>query len=97
MGNRNDMAAAPDPLTEARPPVAEKSAHPPVDPAHYMELKHVLHRRLLERINLDRLAEIDAPRMRKEVRSAVVALVQEEDATSSPLPTPPNSPSPPPG
>jgi len=44
-----------------------------------MELKHLLHRRLLERINLDRLAEIDAPRMRKEVRSAVAALVQEED------------------
>lgn len=48
-------------------------------PAGYMELKHLLHRRLLERINLDRLAEIDAPRMRKEVRSAVAALVQEED------------------
>jgi pilus assembly protein CpaF len=44
-----------------------------------MELKHVLHRKLLERINLDRLAEIDAPRVRREVRSAVAALVAEED------------------
>ncbi len=33
-----------------------------------MELKHRLHSRLLERINLDRLASIDAPRMRREVR-----------------------------
>ena len=44
-----------------------------------MELKHTLHRRLLERINLERLAEIDAPRVRNEVRSAVSALVAEED------------------
>ncbi len=44
-----------------------------------MELKHTLHRKLLERINLDRLAAIDAPRMRREVRSAVAALVDEED------------------
>ena len=47
------------------------------DPS-YLELKHVLHRRLLERINLDRLAEIDAPRMRREVRGAVAGLVEEE-------------------
>jgi len=43
-----------------------------------MELKHTLHRRLLERINLERLAEIDAPRVRREVRGAVAALVAEE-------------------
>ncbi|MBI1352806.1 MAG: ATP-binding cassette domain-containing protein [Acidobacteria bacterium] len=45
----------------------------------YVELKHVLHRKLLERINLDRLAEIDAPRVRREVRNAVASLVAEED------------------
>lgn len=44
----------------------------------YLELKHMLHGKLLERINLDRLAEIDAPRVRKEVRAAVAALVAEE-------------------
>ncbi len=44
----------------------------------YLELKHTLHGKLLERINLDRLAEIDAPRVRKEVRAAVAALVAEE-------------------
>ncbi len=45
-----------------------------------IELKYVLHRRLLERINLDRLVEIDAPRVRREVRAAVSALVQEQPA-----------------
>ena len=44
-----------------------------------MELKHVLHRKLLERINLDRLVEIDAPRVRREVRSAVASLVDEQN------------------
>jgi pilus assembly protein CpaF len=43
-----------------------------------MELKHTIHRKLLERINLDRLAQIDAPRMRREVRSSVAALMLEE-------------------
>jgi pilus assembly protein CpaF len=45
--------------------------------AEYMELKHQLHRKLLERINLERLAEIDAPRVRREVRVAVAAMVDE--------------------
>ncbi len=45
----------------------------------YMEMKHRLHRRLLERINLGRLAEIDAPRVRGEVRAAVAALVAEDE------------------
>ncbi len=43
----------------------------------HMELKHQLHRKLLERINLERLAEIDAPRVRREVRAAVAAMVRE--------------------
>ena len=44
-----------------------------------MELKHRLHSRLLERINLDRLAAIDAPRMRREVRGALETLIAVED------------------
>jgi pilus assembly protein CpaF len=47
-------------------------------PPEYTELKHRIHRKLLERVNLERLAEIDAPRMRQEVRTAVAALVEEE-------------------
>ena len=58
--------------------VAPLDPHQPNAPA-YVELKHILHRRLLESINLDRLAEIDAPRVRREVRNAVAALVAEQD------------------
>jgi pilus assembly protein CpaF len=47
-------------------------------PPEYTELKHRIHRKLLERINLERLAEIDAPRVRQEVRTAVASLVEEE-------------------
>jgi pilus assembly protein CpaF len=47
-------------------------------PPEYTEMKHRIHRKLLERINLERLAEIDAPRVRQEVRTAVAALVEEE-------------------
>ena len=56
-----------------------KTLHKPAELsiAEYMELKHQLHRRLLERINLERLAEIDAPRVRREVRVAVAAMVEE--------------------
>ncbi len=46
--------------------------------SEYVDLKHHLHRKLLERINLDRLAEIDAPRVRREVRGAVATLTEEE-------------------
>jgi pilus assembly protein CpaF len=43
-----------------------------------LEIKHRLHRKLLERINLDRLVEIDAPRVRQEVRTALQTLADEE-------------------
>ena len=56
---------------EVQPGLAER----PSD----IELKHALHRQLIGRINLDRLAEIDAPRVRREVRSALVTLVNEAD------------------
>jgi pilus assembly protein CpaF len=44
----------------------------------YLELKFTLHRKLLERINLDVLAGIDDDRIRSEVREAVLAMVKEE-------------------
>ncbi len=43
-----------------------------------IEVKHRLHRKLLERINLDRLVEIDAPRVRQEIRAALETLIDEE-------------------
>ncbi len=44
----------------------------------YQELKFTLHRKLLERINLDALAGVDDDRIRGEVRQAVLAMVAEE-------------------
>ena len=64
----------PSPTTE---PTHSESSQPSPE---YLDLKHRVHRRLVERINLERLAEIDAPRVRREVREAVAALVAEEDA-----------------
>jgi pilus assembly protein CpaF len=44
----------------------------------YQALKFTLHRKLLERINLDALAGIDNDQIRGEVRQAVLTLVGEE-------------------
>jgi pilus assembly protein CpaF len=71
MATKQSVVGADSP--EAHPPRGSLSAQ------ETMELKHVLHRKLLERINLDRLVEIDAPRVRREVRTAVAALVQEQN------------------
>ena len=53
-------------------------APPPAFKPEYQELKFTLHRKLLERINLDALAGIDNDRIRAEVRQAVLAMVEEE-------------------
>ena len=49
----------------------------PVKP-EYQELKFTLHRKLLERINLDALAGIDDDGIHDEVRQAVLAMVEDE-------------------
>ena len=54
------------------------AANPVAFKLEYQELKFTLHRKLLERINLDVLAGIDDDRIRAEVREAVLAMVQEE-------------------
>src|SRR5690349_2541245 len=46
--------------------------------AEYQELKFKLHRKLLERINLEALAGIDNDGIRTEVRQAVLAMLDEE-------------------
>ena len=58
------------------------AANPAAFKTEHQELKFILHRKLLERINLDALAGIDNDRIRAEVREAVLAMVQEE---STPL------------
>jgi pilus assembly protein CpaF len=44
----------------------------------YQELKFALHRKLLDRINLEALSNVTSERVRTEVRSAVARLVEEE-------------------
>src|ERR1051325_6795727 len=44
----------------------------------YQELKFTLHRKLLDRINLDALASIDDDKIRAEVRQAVLTIVDSE-------------------
>jgi pilus assembly protein CpaF len=44
----------------------------------YQELKFTLHRKLLERINLEALSGVDDDRIRADVRQAVLAMVEEE-------------------
>lgn len=44
----------------------------------YQELKFTLHRKLLDKINLEALAAIDNQRVRAEVRQAVMALIDGE-------------------
>jgi len=44
----------------------------------YQELKFALHRKLLERINLEALAGIDDDGIRSEVREAVLAMLEDE-------------------
>jgi pilus assembly protein CpaF len=44
----------------------------------YQELKFMLHRKLLDKINLEALATIDNQRVRSEVRQALIALMDNE-------------------
>lgn len=44
----------------------------------YQELKFVLHRKLLDRVNLELLSSVAPERVRNEIRSAVAKLVEEE-------------------
>src|SRR6201984_3302088 len=46
--------------------------------AEYQDLKFALHRKLLDRINLEALSSVASERVRNEVRSAVAKLVEEE-------------------
>ena len=49
----------------------------------YQELKFRLHRRLLDKINLEALASIDNERVRVEVRNALMSLMDEESTLLS--------------
>ncbi|MEK7408489.1 MAG: CpaF family protein [Acidobacteriota bacterium] len=49
------------------------------------ELKFTLHRKLLDRINLEALASIDNQRVRSEVRQALMSLIEDESTLLSAL------------
>ncbi len=49
----------------------------------YQELKFTLHRKLLDKINLEALATIDNQRVRSEVRQALLTLINEEQTLLS--------------
>src|SRR5271157_1742104 len=51
----------------------------------YQELKFTLHRKLVDKINLEALATIDNQRVRAEVRQAVIALIDAEPTLLSGL------------
>jgi len=51
----------------------------------YQELKFTLHRKLLDKINLEALATIDNQRVRSEVRQAVISLIDGEPTLLSSL------------
>jgi pilus assembly protein CpaF len=51
----------------------------------YQELKFTLHRKLLDKINLEALATIDNQRVRSEVRQAVISLIDQEPTLLSSL------------
>ena len=51
----------------------------------YQELKFTLHRKLVDKINLEALASIDNQRVRSEVRQALIALIEGEPTLLSSL------------
>src|SRR4029077_16422096 len=51
----------------------------------YQELKFTLHRKLVDKINLEALAAIDNQRVRAEVRQAVISLIDAEPTLLSSL------------
>src|SRR5947209_10930738 len=51
----------------------------------YQELKFTLHRKLVDKINLEALATIDNQRVRNEVRQAVIQLIDSEPTLLSSL------------
>src|SRR6266545_7759739 len=53
--------------------------------AAFQELKFTLHRKLLDKINLEALATIDNQRVRAEVRQAVISLIDGEPTLLSSL------------
>src|SRR6201986_5133300 len=57
---------------------ATRTSNPENNGAEYQELKFTIHRKLLDRINLEALSSLAGERARAEIRVAVARLVEEE-------------------
>ena len=71
-GKTNPFENSPPPRPDSPKRTAEQQA------PEYQHLKFTLHRKLLDRINLEALSSLASERMRIEVRVAVARLVEEE-------------------
>jgi pilus assembly protein CpaF len=76
------MAASPSSLIKQEPGWVGRLFSQDAFSREYQELKFVLHRKLLDRINLEILSTVATDRVRAEVRGAIAKLVEEE---STPL------------
>ena len=70
-------------LQEQDPILRTPTPAPRVLRRQYQDLKFTLHRKLLDKINLDALASIDTKKLRNEVRSALTALIDAEQTLLS--------------
>jgi pilus assembly protein CpaF len=57
----------------------DRLMHPPVEGPAYQELKFSLHRKLLNSVNLEAVLALPEDRVRREIRSALSRLLDEED------------------
>jgi pilus assembly protein CpaF len=78
------MSAAPQfpintSVQRAEPGWIGRLLNPRVDAAEYQQLKFTLHRKLLNRVNLEAVLALPEERMRAEIRGALARLLEEED------------------
>src|SRR5512136_645989 len=59
-------------------PPAQRTVTRRANSPEYQELKFTLHRKLLDRINLEILSSMAGPRVRTEIRGALATLIDEE-------------------
>src|SRR5260370_20962591 len=72
------MATAPTEMMRQESGLVGRLFNPQSYTHEYQELKFILHRKLLDRINLEALSSVASERVRVEVRAAVAKLVEEE-------------------
>src|ERR1700736_6002353 len=66
-------------------PVRQERVSERVSKPAYQDLKVAIHRKLLDKINLEALASIDDQRIKDEIRQSVIALINAEPTLLSSL------------